>query len=91
MSSELVEMLHLDLEPVGVLLGKTQDDGSLRVLLDYTTPKYRDASVGRFLYGRLLKREGYSALRFVSPGEKHEKYLLSAGFTKDGDVYTLSK
>ena len=82
--------VYYDLVPVGVLLGKTQDDGSLRILVDYTTPKYRDASVGKFLYRRLLKNEGYSALTFADPSEKHEKYLQTAGFVQDGDLYKLA-
>lgn len=79
--------VYYDLDPVGLLLGKEEEDGSLRILLDYTTPKYRDASVGKFLYKRLLKNEGYTALTIEAPSEKHEKYLRSAGFTKHDDVY----
>ena len=82
--------VYYDLEPVGLLLGKAQEDGSLRILLDYTTPKYRDASVGRFLYKRLLKNEGYTALTIADPSEKHEKYLKTVGFVKDGEVYRYS-
>ena len=82
--------VYYDLEPVGLLLGKAQEDGSLRILLDYTTPKYRDASVGRFLYKRLLKNEGYTALTIADPSEKHEKYLQTVGFVKDGEVYRYS-
>ena len=81
--------VYYDLDPVGLLLGKQQEDGSLRVLLDYTTPKYRDASVGRFLYGKLLKKEGYTALIESSPSEKHEKYLRSAGFVQEGDEFKM--
>lgn len=79
--------VYYDLVPVGLLLGKTQDDGSLRILVDYTTPKYRDSSVGKFLYNKLLKTEGYTALTFADPSEKHELYLQKAGFVKEGDVY----
>ena len=79
--------VYYDLVPVGLLLGKQQQDGSLRILVDYTTPKYRDASVGKFLYNRLLKNEGYRALTFANPSEKHERYLKIAGFVKEGEVY----
>lgn len=81
--------VYYDLVPVGLLLGKAQDDGSLRILVDYTTPKYRDASVGKFLYKRLLKNEGYTALTISDPSEKHEKYLNTVGFTKEGSLYRL--
>lgn len=83
--------VYYDLVPVGLLLGKTQEDGSLRILVDYTTPKYRDASVGKFLYRRLLKNEGYSSLYFQDPSEKHEAYLSTVGFQKDGEVYRFAE
>ncbi len=83
--------VYYDLVPVGLLLGKVQEDGGLRILVDYTTPKYRDASVGKFLYHRLLKNEGYTSLTFRDPSEKHEKYLNTAGFRKDGDVYRFTE
>ena len=79
--------VYYDLAPAGLLMGKAQEDGSLRILLDYTTPKYRDASVGKFLYRRLLKTEGYKSLCIEDPAPKHEKYLKTVGFAKDGDGY----
>ena len=81
--------VYYDLAPAGLLLGR-EEEGKLRILLDYTTPKYRDSSVGQFLYKRLLKNEGYSALTLENPSEKHEKYLNSAGFVKNGDTYTYT-
>ena len=83
--------VYYDLVPVGVLLGKKQDDGSLRILVDYSTPKYRDASVGRFMYKKLLSNGQYTRLEFADPSEKHEKYLKTMGFIKDGSLYRLSK
>ena len=82
--------VYYDLVPVGLLLGRKQEDGSLRILVDYTTPKYRDASVGKFLYNKLLKNEGYTALTIAEPSPKHEKYLKTAGFIKDGELYRFS-
>ncbi|MBQ3356352.1 MAG: YgjV family protein [Oscillospiraceae bacterium] len=89
-TADAAYFVYYDLVPVGVLLGKKQDDGSLRILVDYSTPKYRDASVGRFLHKKLLANE-YTCLEFVDPSEKHEKYLHSVGFVKDGNVYRLKK
>ena len=81
--------VYYDLEPVGVLLGKQTEDGALRILVDYTTPKYRDASVGRYLYHKLLSNEGYKALELAEPSPKHEKYLKTAGFHKEDGVWRL--
>lgn len=83
--------VYYDLVPVGVLLGKKQDDGSLRIIVDYSTPKYRDASVGRFMYKKLLANGQYTRLEITDPSEKHVKYLNAMGFVRDGNTYRLSK
>ena len=83
--------VYYDLVPVGVLLGKKQDDGALRIIVDYSTPKYRDASVGRFMYKKLLANGQFTRLEISEPSEKHEKYLNAMGFVKDGNLYRLSK
>ena len=83
--------VYYDLVPVGVLLGKKQDDGALRIIVDYSTPKYRDASVGRFMYKKLLANGQFTRLEIAEPSEKHEKYLNAMGFVKDGNLYRLSK
>ena len=83
--------VYYDLVPVGVLLGKKQEDGSLRIIVDYSTPKFRDASVGRFMYKKLLANGQFTRLEIAEPSEKHVKYLNSMGFVKDGNLYRLSK
>ena len=81
--------VYYDMNPVGLMMGHRQPDGSLDISLDYTTPKYRDASVGRFLYPHLLGEEGFTALELRHASEKHEKYLRKVGFRKTGDCYRL--
>ena len=78
-----------DLTPRGLLLGKKQDDGSLLIHLDYATPAYRDNSIGRFLYPKLL--ESFTALEFDQVSRKHKKYLQKMGFEKKGGRYRLEK
>lgn len=39
--------------PAGVLLGNDGGQGTLQVLLDYSTPTYRDCSIGAYLYSKL--------------------------------------
>ena len=90
-TADTAYFVYYDLVPVGVLLGKKQEDGSLRIIVDYSTPKYRDASVGRFMYKKLLSSGQYTRLEIAEPSEKHVKYLNSMGFVKDGDLYRLSK
>ena len=83
--------VYYDMDPVGLTMGNKTQDGALDVLLDYTTPKYRDASVGRYLYPQLLGEEGFTALEFRNVSDKHEKYLQKVGFHKEGDCYRLTK
>ena len=82
--------VYYDMDPVGLILGRRQGDGSLDILLDYTIPKYRDASVGRFLYPFLLGEEGFSALVLRNASEKHAPYLRRVGFLQEGDCYRLT-
>lgn len=35
--------------PAGILIGNRRPDGELDVILDYSTPAYRDCSVGKYL------------------------------------------
>jgi hypothetical protein len=83
--------VYYDLNPVGLTMGKRQENGELELCLDYAIPKYRDASVGRFLYPHLLGDEGFSALTFPNCSDKHESYLKQMGFRKVGGCYRLEQ
>ncbi len=75
-------------EPAGLFIGKEKNPGEIEVILDYATPAYRDASVGRFLNGS-LKREGYKSLAFRQNAEGHLPYLEKVGYKASGDGYIL--
>ena len=83
--------VYYDMNPVGLILGRRTEGGILDVSLDYTIPKYRDASVGRYLYPQLLGEDGFTALELRSASEKHQPYLKKMGFQKDGDCYRLTR
>ena len=72
--------------PAGILTGRTLGGGVLEVSLDYTTPQYRDCSVGRFLYQRLAAR-GYRTLTVPAASRVHGEYLQRMGFVREGDRY----
>ena len=78
-----------ELTPRGLLMGSRQKDGALLIDVDYAIPAYRDNSIGKFLYPRLL--EQYSALEFSKVSRKHKKYLLKMGFTKQGGRFRLDQ
>lgn len=74
-------------EPAGVLLGTESGPGTLKVTLDYSTPTYRDCSIGAFLYGKLPGR-GIHTLVFGEDGSPaHAAYLTKMGFTQENGVY----
>ena len=72
--------------PAGIFLGKKEADGVLSVNVDYTTPVYRDCSVGRFLYSR-LKEEGFKKLIYTEVHETHKSYIEKMGFREENGVY----
>ncbi len=76
-----------DGNPAGVLVGKENGKGVLEVVLDYSTPVYRDCSVGKYLYAELPKK-GVKKLQIAQECSKeHEDYLTKMGFTKENGVY----
>lgn len=73
--------------PAGILLGTDDGQGTLRVTLDYSTPAYRDCSIGAFLYGKLPEK-GIHTLIFGEDGSQvHIAYLTRMGFVKENGVY----
>ena len=68
----------------GLLLGKEQE-GVLDVALDYSTPAYRDASVGHFLLKSL--RGQVHLVRYTNPEPSHVEYLKKLGFVSRDDIY----
>ena len=72
--------------PAGVLLGKKQEEGTLEVLLDYTTQEYRDCSVGVYLYEQLPSLD-VKKIYMKEASEKHVPYLNKMGFVKEDIGY----
>lgn len=85
-NADAIYMICHGMTPAGVLLGKWQEEGVLEILLDYSTPEYRDCSVGKYLYS-VLARKGVHSLVFSGDDPKHEAYLEKMGFRKENGVY----
>lgn len=79
-------MVCCDSAPVGVMLGQEQD-GKLDILLDYSTPAYRDCSIGAYLLSR-LPQQGIRKLVYAGPAQNHGVYLQKMGFTEKDGKYT---
>ena len=67
--------------PAGIFLGSRREEGVIDVDLDYSTPMFRDSSVGRFFYDK-LPEQGAKQLVFRNPSEKHREYMIKIGFVE---------
>ena len=73
-----------DTVPAGLFIGRTCDDATIEVELDYVAPQYRDFKVANFLYS---DRSGVFAERgrrriWTRPGsDLHVDYFTRMGFT----------
>ncbi|MCR4651904.1 MAG: YgjV family protein [Lachnospiraceae bacterium] len=74
-------------QPVGIMTGDEQSEERYDIELDYTTPMYRDLSVGNFLFEHLDKNKGYKVMSFSRASNDHEKYLLHMNFHKTEEGY----
>lgn len=72
--------------PAGMMIGEERG-GIFDILIDYSTPVYRDCSVAKYLYSR-LPENGVDSLKF---GEKlsgeHESYLGKMGYAEENGAY----
>lgn len=72
--------------PAGLLLGNISENGTLDITVDYTTPTYRDCSVGKYLYAK-LPEDGIRKLVYSGKSEKHAEYLQKMGFVSKNGIY----
>ena len=80
-SDDSVYLICCHSDCAGILVGTPAPENTLNVSLDYTTPAYRDTSVGKFLYNK-LKEDNIQKLTAQTSIELHEKYLIKMGFEK---------
>ena len=73
--------------PAGVLLGTDDGQGTLQVLLDYSTPTYRDCSIGAYLYSKLPSKGIHTLIFAGQETQTHAAYLTKMGFVKENGVY----
>ncbi|MBR4791269.1 MAG: YgjV family protein [Treponema sp.] len=85
-SDDSVYLICCHSDCAGILVGTPAPENALNVSLDYTTPAYRDTSVGKFLYNK-LKDDNIKKLTARTGIELHQKYLLKMGFAANGDCF----
>ena len=75
--------------PVGMLLGEEKQD-TFDISIDYSTPAYRDCSVGEYLHGK-LPGHGIKTLRFGKKlTDAHKGYLEKMGYRQQDGAYVLN-
>ena len=83
---DAVYIVCCNANPAGLLLGQKKGANEIEISLEYTTPTYRDCSVGTYLYDELSKKE-IRRLSFKDKAEKHEAYLQKMGYSKAQGAY----
>jgi len=71
--------------PVALFAYEKIDKETLRIVIDYTIPAYRDLQNAHFLYSRGLEQcasEGYRYFMTESSVKSHRKYLNKMGFSE---------
>ena len=78
----------------GIFIAHRQEDNSLKVVLDYVIPEYRDFKNGNFVLLTLrntLVEDGVTRIVALAHNKKHEKYLKKLGFAqKDANSWEKS-
>jgi len=81
-----------DMVPAGVLIGNLNDNGTLKVELDFVTPPYRDFKIGRYLFRDKIgffRDQGVKKI-IAKPGHKdHNRYLEKVGFKRINGEFKL--
>lgn len=72
-----------DDQAAGLLLGERKGE-RFEILLDYSTPSFRDCSVGDFLYASLPER-GVTSLSGIADSPEHVAYMEKMGFVRRED------
>ncbi len=86
-----VFMVCCDHETSGMMIGtRGKEKDSLDILLDYSTPTYRDCSVGQYLY-KNLPDYGIRSIRYTGKNEDHIRYMEKMGSVKTEDGAWVKK
>ncbi len=81
--TDVTYLVFCNTVPAGILTGRAAEPGTVQVELEYTTPAYRDCSIGKYLYEQ-LPAEGITCLDVASCSQAHKAYLEKMGYTAQG-------
>jgi hypothetical protein len=81
-----------DLRPVGLFMYEGISNETVKIVLDYAIPDYRDYKNAKYIYyaeSKLLKEVGCNTLVTESSIKAHQKYLLKIGFKPENEDKTI--
>ena len=84
--AQTIFLVCCDSCPAGVFIAQTNSDTHLHAVIDYTTPKYRDGSAGKFLY-EYLAAQGFKEVQALTSCSAHKTYLKKMGFKQEDGIY----
>ena len=73
-------------KPAGALVGN-ENNGTFDILIDYSTPEYRDTSVGKFFYSQLSSKNIHELVFSHQLTQEHQDYMEKIGFMKLDNTY----
>lgn len=82
---DLTAFVLRDLVPAGLLVGSTNDDGTIDLALDYAIPAYRDFRMGAWVFSpksKLLPSDLPVVINATATTEAHARYLRRMGFAE---------
>ena len=85
-SRDLYFLVCCNTNPAGIFIAEAAENNSLNAKIDYTTPRYRDGSAGKFLY-EFLGTLGFKNVTAQSGCTAHVEYLKKMGFKLQGETY----
>ena len=77
-------IVSCDDTPAGITIGRVDEAGRMDLAMDYSTPVYRDTTVGQYLYEQLPKY-GVKELCYSGKKAEHISYVEKMGFRKEAD------
>lgn len=92
-SDDVDVLLMRNMVPAGVFVARpTEDTATLRILVDYAIPAYRDFRLGTYLYREragVFAEAGVDRLVVDAKVPAHVKYLERMGFSGKGNRFEL--
>ncbi len=79
-----------DVRPVSIVLYRADDNGTARLLLDYSVPSHRNFANARYFFDYVLRKvfpDEVSRLLSAGGSPAHRNYLIKMGFEPFGEEF----